>query len=684
MQIIKDMNPGRKIAGRNQSTAGRTGHILLLVVMMWWSPIFPGEDFPSARIDEYDWQSIPPSLADSISLDRAKTTFGEALEIIAAKSGFKLNYNRDRVPVDRMVTLEPQKVPIFELLFTLLQRTRTTLIVTPDREFAVVPTGRDRSASVSGQVFNAVTGRPLVGTNISIMGTYTGCVSDSTGRFTLSKVPEGYQIVQFAYIGYEIRKVVTYASNPKLTPGLNVGLRPQEIPLEEITVTPGLFSVMGKGPTMRQTLTQEDMENITFGEDVYRALTRLPGVGANDFSAKFTVRGGENEEILVLLDGAEIYEPFHLKDIAGGAFSFIDVGVIEGVDLLTGGFPADYGNRMSGVLNMKTIRPPISTKHASVGLSMMNAHFRSKGTFNGSQGAWVVSARRGFLDVLLNMVGANEEDIPRPAYYDVHGKLDYQLDRKRHYSLHVLHAGDHTDYVEEGVRLGETNFSSTYGWINYRSNPFPNLFSQTVVSAARLYRLREAEDLDPTDVEVFTMLDHRDARVFGWRQGWNVQYTPNWHIKGGFSVQRHESDYRFDIHVIDETQINSDSVDIYEMSDQMSLNPVGNSFSTHISNRFKILDSLVVEIGLRYDAIGYSESKRLSPRLNLVWAPADQTFIRVGWGHFYQNDGIHEIRVADGEDGFLAPERAEHWVAGFEHTYQNGLNLRLEGYYKNL
>jgi hypothetical protein len=61
-----------------------------------------------------------------------------------------------------------------------------------------------------------------------------------------------------------------------------------------------------------------------------------------------------------------------------------------------------------------------------------------------------------------------------------------------------------------------------------------------------------------------------------------------------------------------------------------------------------------------------------------------QTFLRAGWGHFYQNDAIHEIKVEDGEDGFQGPEMARHWVAGFEHTYNNGFNIRFEGYLKQM
>jgi len=130
-----------------------------------------------------------------------------------------------------------------------------------------------------------------------------------------------------------------------------LNLAEEAIPLSEVIVTPGHFSMMQKETTIRQTLKREDIRSFPqLGEDIYRAVTRLPGLAGNDYSSKFSVRGGENEEVLVLLDGMKLYEPFHLKDF-GGSVSVIDVEAIGGIDMITDAFTADYGDRLSGCLH---------------------------------------------------------------------------------------------------------------------------------------------------------------------------------------------------------------------------------------------------------------------------------------------------------------------------------------------
>ena len=194
---------------------------------------------------------------------------------------------------------------------------------------------KSRFGKISGSVTDEETGQPLIGTNIVVVGKGIGAATNTTGQYTIEKLLPGEYLLEFSYIGYKNSEIQAVKISPENTVQLDVKLELADLQLNEIIVTPGQFAVMGKEPTVRQTLTRQDLQTVPFGEDIYRAITRLPGVTANDFSAKFTIRGGKNEDVLVLMDGQELYEPFHLKDLDGGSLSIIDIEAIKGIDLST-------------------------------------------------------------------------------------------------------------------------------------------------------------------------------------------------------------------------------------------------------------------------------------------------------------------------------------------------------------
>jgi outer membrane cobalamin receptor len=447
-----------------------------------------------------------------------------------------------------------------------------------------------------------------------------------------------------------------------------------------VIVTPGMFSIMGAGPTVRQSLTREDLETVPFGEDVYRALNRLPGISGSDFSAKFNVRGGENDEVMVLFDGLELYDPFHLKDIEGGALSVIDVAAVDGIDLMTGGFPAAYGGRMSGVFNMRSIRPEARRRQTSVGLSMMNARVGSRGVFENGKGHWLLSARRGYLDLVLDLMG--EEDPPRPVYYDVLGKAEYQIHPKHKLAANLLFAQDRLDYVEDDDDEDQTSYRNGYGWLTLKSTPSKKLFVQTLASYGNVEHERNGIAYTGFDRAVdFTVADRQRFDVLGIKQDWTLDLAERLLVKWGVDFKYYDAEYNYfstkrRVRSTDPPLIATDTTDV-------DLDPSGTTIGLYLSNRFQPTAALTVEPGLRYDRNSFTGDDLLSPRLNAAYALGRQTYVRAGWGFFYQTDRIHEIRVAEGERTFSPAQRAIHWVAGIEHTFRNGYNLRVEGYYRD-
>ena len=181
----------------------------------------------------------------------------------------------------------------------------------------------------------------------------------------------------------------------------------EPIELEEIVVTPGKFSVQD-GTDASLSLSKEAIDLFPLiDNDVFRAAHIFPGVTSNDFSARFNLRGGEKDEIVVRLDGMELFEPYHLQDF-GGAISIIDLGVVSRADLLMGGFPAEYGDKMSGVFDITTKTGNRDGFSMNLGIDLINAHALLEGPLS-DKGSWLVSARRGYADLILALMDADED-----------------------------------------------------------------------------------------------------------------------------------------------------------------------------------------------------------------------------------------------------------------------------------
>ena len=195
----------------------------------------------------------------------------------------------------------------------------------------------------------------------------------------------------------------------------------QGIALGEIVVT-STFSILKDEPISGTALSREEIMDLPhFADDLFRAVTVLPGTAAGDISGRFAVRGGYYPEILVQLDGQELFEPFHLKDFQG-VFSILDPEVIGGVDLIPSGYPAQFGDRMTSVLDMTSGTP--GQRRTNLGISFSNAWFGSAGTFADGKGHWSGSLRRGYLDVVLKFAQDSEDqddEDPSPQYWDAFG-----------------------------------------------------------------------------------------------------------------------------------------------------------------------------------------------------------------------------------------------------------------------
>jgi outer membrane receptor for ferrienterochelin and colicin len=541
------------------------------------------------------------------------------------------------------------------------------------------------SASLSGTVVDADSAAPLAGVIIRVGG--TGTTTDGEGRFTVGDLPAAVSQVSLTIIGYEelLLPGVTLHAEQAADVGI-IRLQPQAIRLSEVVVTPGSYSIMSSGPVRGQTLGRQELENMSFAEDITRAVTRLPGVASTDFSSKFTVRGGEADEVLMALDGMELYEPFHQRDFVGGLFSIVDIETIQGIELLTGGFSAEYGNRESGVFNMTTKTP--SQRHTSIGASVMNLRLYTEGPLAGGEGGYLISARRGVLDKIKLMSVVDDETTH--FFHDAMAKVDLPVNDKHRLSAHMLLSGDKAEVrdVEPGIAhdIHDTSYDNLYGWFGLKSIYADNLHSRSLLYAGEITHDRNGDTGkdEYTDKVTFLLTDKRNYRFYGLKQDWVWDLSRRVSLKSGFDYKQVDAEYEYAFN-LDDTRTNSEGVvGPFHAGHASNTKPSGQQTSAYLSSRFHPLTELYVEAGLRNDRSTWADDNLWSPRLNLAYNLAPATVVRGGWGKYYQSQFINDLDVHHAATDFDPAELSTHYVVGLEHNFDNGVHARIDGYSKDI
>ena len=449
------------------------------------------------------------------------------------------------------------------------------------------------------------------------------------------------------------------------------------VAIDQIVVTPSHYGILGGQPEQRQFLSREEVRALPhFSDDLYRAINRIPGAASSDVSASFNIRGGERNEVEVLLDGVPIYEPFHVKDL-NGVFSTLDAEAIGAVDILTGGFPAEYGGRMSGVIDIASLTP--SARRTEIGISMLNSRVLSAGTFSDNRGQWLFSFRPGYLHQVLRMI--DKTSGLDPSYYDLLSKVQWQLSNTTVISANLFSSQDSLRF-DDSAEHARSNSRDSYLWLNARSAITPRLYAQNVVAVGRIRRARDGTFDEPD--QHGTLRERRSFDFATLKNDSTFDLTAHHAIKAGFDARRVRADYYFAAQAVEEQSIlHFGTPNVVDRL--VRTRPSGTDVSVYASDRITVRPNLIIEAGVRADRQSYTpDGAHLSPRLNAGWAITPSTSLRAAWGRYFQPQGIEELQVEDGVKEYFPAQRATHAVVGIDHLFSHGWSMRIEAYDKRL
>ena len=465
----------------------------------------------------------------------------------------------------------------------------------------------------------------------------------------------------------------------------------EPVELEEIVVTPGKFTVQS-GTDASLSLSKEGIDLFPLiDNDVFRAAHIFPGVTSNDFSARFNLRGGEKDEIVVRLDGMELFEPYHLQDF-GGAISIIDLGVIHRADLFMGGFPAEYGDKMSGVFDITAKTGNRDSFSMNLGIDLINAHALLEGPLS-DKGSWLVSARRGYADLILALMDADED--LRPQYADLYSKIAYDLTDKDKLTFNALYAWDDNfiDADDDADDLDST-YHNAMVWTKWRHFYSESVWSDLFVFnslAARDRRVGHYDTLGRSIGRTYNSVDKRDFGFLGAKGELTAHLGETHTIRGGLEWRwsRVEYDYvvRHQQQITSQFILSRCSLCTF-FGTSAKIEGSGSEVKGYLQDEWQLHPRVALNIGGRYLLQNYRRNDiqiyEISPRIALAVKPIENLTLRAAWGLYHQPVNLMTIPVETGSDDVGRAGQAIHYIIGAEYASGRNFMVRAEGYYKLL
>ncbi|MFA6977803.1 MAG: TonB-dependent receptor [Ignavibacteriaceae bacterium] len=551
---------------------------------------------------------------------------------------------------------------------------------------SIIAYAQDNTGTISGEVRDAVSKRPLLYANVSVVGTQFGAVTDDKGYFVIKKITPGTYQLKTSYIGYSSLLKEDILVVQLRNTSASIELFPSQIELNEVSVTGGYFQKpLDQSLSIRSLTQQEIRRSPGSAEDIFRVMQSLPGVAtAGGKSAQLIVRGGSPDENLTLLDNIEIYNPIHFARTGEsmGIISIINPSLLKGVDFMTGGFPAKYGDKMSSVFEMSLLDGNKEMYNTDINANLGGFGAMVDGPVPGN-GTMIFSARRGFFDLLTNLMNKPAA----PQYYDAVAKLTYDLDEKNRISIVGFYYLD--QIIREGTSttkkttseatnfkydyLSRDDYGTAFG-LNWRYLFSPKAFFLTTLS----FSGNGWNTLQGTETDRSISGEDIRENSFDVKNEITFNVLPNLELKTGGYLRFIDSKH-ITWKPADTTRIGQ----IIPATSVSFLPEMSNKVTFFLQDTWRPFSRLSLSTGIRYDYFSFTKESNFSPRIAASFHLTDKTSLNASFGRFYQTPAAYQIAL-DPHNVFLMSSLATHNIVGIDHLFAEDTKFTVEAYYKDL
>jgi hypothetical protein len=531
-----------------------------------------------------------------------------------------------------------------------------------------------RGASLSGYVVDDESGEPLIGASVAVAGQGMGAYTNKSGFFSIKDIPGKKLEIKVAFVGYETASETIDFSTDKSV-RRTFRLEQTSVDLGEVTVEAMRDMDRREITISKINVPVEQIKQISVGgeTDVFRSLQFLPGIlTSSQLSSGLFVRGGSPDQNLVLVDGSAVYNPTHLF----GFISTFNSEAIKDVDLIKGGFPAEYGGRLSAVLNI-TQKEGNKKEFEGVGkIGVISSSASMEGPIG--NGSWLLSGRRTYFELIKEVLPEDpEEPLPDFNFYDINAKITQNLSKDDKIFLSGFASADNLAYGSYGL---EANLSIANKLLSARWNHVisDDMFTVLNVSGSR-YDNEFIGDLSGYEFLINNSIS--DITIKGSLEWFTSDILTH---KFGFESTKFTFDYLQNFTGdTDSTQSGSSGA-----TTNLTIDDWNHSLFMQINyNPFELT---TVQAGFRGSYFQLADHFTVDPRLAVKYRFLDNFSMKAAFGVFHQN-----LRLATQPDfsffdtwlptdSTLPVSRAIHYILSAEYNPTDDLNMTFDVYYKEM
>ncbi len=560
--------------------------------------------------------------------------------------------------------------------------------------------------TIKGQVIEKQTLAPLPGATVILLETdpAVGTITDINGYFTLENVPVGRVSLQVRYIGYHTATI----NNLNLMSGkeliVNIEMEEKVLKMDEIVVT-----ATRKGETMNKMSTistrtfsiEESQRFAGAMNDVSRMAANYAGVcTSNDALNDIVIRGNSPSGLLCQLDGVDIPNPNHFGQLGatGGPVSMLNNNVLSNSDFMTGAFPAEYGNALSGVFDLR-MRNGNYDKHEFLGQVGFNGfELGAEGPiFKNNNSSYLINYRYSTMGVMQAIGIDFGTGTALPNYQDLTFKFNFLTEKIGKISIFGL--GGISDinflYSERDTTKDDENFytydnrdilsKSKMGVIGVSHTLIINstTYSKLIVGASVMFNENVVDSVSTvTNIpRPYYHSNFIDSRVFG-----------NFYINKKINSQ---NNFRIGVDVKRIGMNLTDSV--YDASKDRFVTMVDNNdftylYEAYIQWQYKLTDNLIFNPGIHYQQLALNNSNSLEPRFGIKWHLSNTQSLGFAYGlhSISQHLTVYFKQVELPDLNFFLPNKnldftkSNHFVLGYDIYFNKNLRFKSEVYYQDI